>query len=245
MDMKNINKVWMNSLSFMDNSIIKSIIIIILVLYSSTIFDNINSFVGNIYNFSIVRLLILLVIVYISPKCPTIGILLGISYVISLSYMVNNENFTAGMTEMTGMTGMTGNSDYQLNDPLVSPTSVIKNNMLDSSIPSMEDNSTPSMLMRDSSAIETFFPLVNEDNISKSFDMRLGNTNVNTRSNGNDEHRQSGSVNVPDSCMQNYTPRFEAVSDVCSPTATFKNELNAQGLNFPEGFDHSVNGSPL
>jgi hypothetical protein len=221
MDIKNINKAWMNSLSFLDNSIINSIIIIILVLYSSTIFDNINSFVGNIYNFSIVRLLVLLVIIYVSPKCPTIGILLGISYVISLSYMVNNENFTSPFP------GFQGN---EYNESVNEEQNNYKRNiMVNPSVPVKEQ----------------FFPLVNEDDTSKSFDMRLKNTNVNTRSNGSEEHRQSGSVNVPDSCMQNYTPRFEAVSDVCSPTATFKNELNAQGLNFPEGFDHTVNGSPL
>ena len=208
--MKNINKVWMNSLSFLDNSIVKSIIIIILVLYSSAIFDNINSFVGNIYNFSIVRLLILLLIVYVSPKCPTIGILLGISYVISLSYMVNNENFKSPI-------------DY-------------------SEIHRPDDDENH---MSNSFIKEQFFPLVNEDDTSKSFDMRLKNTNVNTRSNSSEEHRPSGNVNVPESCMQNYAPRFESVSDVCTPTATFKNELNAQGLNFPEGFDHTVNGSPL
>ena len=40
--MKNIKKVWLNSLSFLDNNIINSIIIIVLVLYSSGIFENIN-----------------------------------------------------------------------------------------------------------------------------------------------------------------------------------------------------------
>lgn len=226
MDIKNINKVWMNSLSFLDNSIVNSIIIIILVLYSSTIFDNINSFVGNIYNFSIIRLLILLVIVYVSPKCPTIGILLGVSYVISLNYMVNNENFSAPLPGF-----QLPNEDEEQNR--------LKNKlMIDRSVRVNEPYSNKS-------PIEPFFPLVNENDTSKSFDMRLGNTNINTRSNSSEESKSSGSVNVPDSCMQNYTPRFEAISDVCTPTATFKNELNAQGLNFPEGFDQNVNGSPL
>ena len=225
MDMKNINKVWVNSLSFLDNSIVKSVIIIILVLYSSSIFDNINSFVGNIYNFSIVRLLILLVIVYVSPKCPTIGILLGISYVISLSYMVNNENFTLPFKK-----GYCLDADGTL-EPCSQETD--------------DDNYKNIMLNSSVGVKESFFPLVNEDDKSKSFDMRLKNTNVNTRSNSSDEHRPSGNINVPESCMQNYAPRFESVSDVCTPTATFKNELNAQGLNFPEGFDHTVNGSPL
>ncbi len=205
MDIKNINKMWTNSLSFLDNSVIKSIIIIVLILYSSTIFDNINSFVGNIYNFSIIRVVILLLIVYVSPKCPTIGILLGISYLISLNYMVNNENFGSF-------------PGFQQNDTIESPV----------------DDKTK--------VRESFFPLVNENDNANSFDTRLNNTNINTRSNSSEEKQ---GLNVPESCMQNYVPRFESLSDVCSPTSTFKNELNAQGLNFPEGFDQNVNGSPL
>lgn len=193
MDMKNLCKLWMNSLSFLDNCIINSIIVIILVLYSSTIFDNINSFVGNIYNFSIIRLLVLLVIIYITPKSPTIGILLGISYIVSLSYMVNAENISEKYSN--------------------------KNK-------------------------EHFFPLVNENDTSNSFDVKLNNRAMNSRGN-NEKDVVINNTNSQESCMQNYTPKYETVSDVCNPTATFKNELNAQGLNFPEGFDHSVNGSPL
>jgi len=193
MDMKNLCKLWMNSLSFLDNCVINSIIVIILVLYSSTIFDNINSFVGNIYNFSIIRLLVLLVIIYITPKSPTIGILLGISYVVSLSYMVNAEN----ISEKYSNKGK-----------------------------------------------EHFFPLVNENDVSNSFDVKLNNRTMNSREN-NEKDVVINNTNSQESCMQNYTPKYETVSDVCNPTATFKNELNAQGLNFPEGFDHSVNGSPL
>ena len=193
MDMKNLCKLWMNSLSFLDNCIINSIIVIILVLYSSTIFDNINSFVGNIYNFSIIRLLVLLVIIYITPKSPTIGILLGISYIVSLSYMVNAENISEKYSN--------------------------KNK-------------------------EHFFPLVNENDTSNSFDVKLNNRAMNSRGN-NEKDFVINNTNSQESCMQNYTPKYETVSDVCNPTATFKNELNAQGLNFPEGFDHSVNGSPL
>jgi hypothetical protein len=44
-------------------------------------------------------------------------------------------------------------------------------------------------------------------------------------------------------CLDNYNPRFEEVSDVCTPVSTFKEELNAQGLNFPEGFRYPNMGS--
>jgi hypothetical protein len=259
MDIKNINKMWNNSLSFLDNSLIKSIIIIVLVLYSSTIFDNINSFVGNIYNFSIIRLVILLVIVYVSPKCPTIGILLAVSYLISLNYMVNNENFGGfpGFQNTESFAGCPGfqNTESFAGCPGFQNTESFagcpgfQNNESFTGCPGFQNNESftgcPDFQSTKSSVPikESFFPLVNENDKQNSFDMRLNNTNMNTRSKGGEE--KNTSLNVPDSCMQNYVPRFESVSDVCSPTATFKNELNAQGLNFPGGFDQTVNGSPL
>ena len=35
-------------------------------------------------------------IIYIAPKDTTIAILLAISYLVSINYMINNENFTSG-----------------------------------------------------------------------------------------------------------------------------------------------------
>ena len=96
-NIKNISKVWISSLSFLDNYIVNAVIIIILFLYTSNIFTNINSFVGNLYNFSVVRLIVLLLIIYISPKSPTIGILLAISYILSVQYS-NNETFVSKNT---------------------------------------------------------------------------------------------------------------------------------------------------
>ena len=97
-NMKNINKMWINSLSFLDNSVINSIIVIILVLYSSTIFDNINSFIGNIYSYSIVRIIILLLTVYWFTFLLTIKFLLGTQefYYATLlpSFLLPNTNIS-------------------------------------------------------------------------------------------------------------------------------------------------------
>ena len=46
-------------------------------------------------------------------------------------------------------------------------------------------------------------------------------------------------------CMDNYVPQYQSLSNVCSPVATFKNELNTQGLNHPSGFNSPSVGSPL
>ncbi len=119
---KNIKKQWLNSLVFLDNSIINSIIIVILVLYSSTIFENINLFIGNIYKFSIVKFIIILLIVYISPKDTTIAILLAISYVVSLNYSVK-ENFTSSASNSAMMNNHLSASNstmMQKNIPMLS-----------------------------------------------------------------------------------------------------------------------------
>jgi len=189
--MKNFKKTWINSLSFLDNSIIHASIVIILIFYSSTIFSNINSFVGNLYNFSIVKLIVLVLIVYIAPKDTAIAVLLAVSYIVSLTYMVNNENFTTQEEEHA----------KKMKEPLR----------------------------------ESFFPL----------------TNLNTEQDSSSEYvmqnntRDAKKMDTKASCLKSYTPQFESVGDVCSPTATFKNEFNAQGLNYPEGFNSPVTGSPL
>lgn len=71
--------------TFLDNMYINMAIIIILILYNSQLFSNINKTIGNLYKYNFVKLLILLFITYIAPKDTNIAILLGISYVISLN----------------------------------------------------------------------------------------------------------------------------------------------------------------
>jgi hypothetical protein len=93
-NVKNMKKLWLNSLSFLDNSTLNGIIVVILFLYTSQIFSNINSFVGNFYNLDVIRVIVLLLIIYIAPKDTTIAILLALSYCVSLHYMMNSENFS-------------------------------------------------------------------------------------------------------------------------------------------------------
>ena len=188
---KDMKKMWMGSLSFLDNCYINAIIVIILLLYSSTIFENINNFIGNLYSLSIIKVIVLLLIVYVTPKDPTIGILLGLSYIVSLHFsQVNHEKFT----------------DKEDNND--------------------EDKEKFFPLMNVSEQKENFFPGVTEHVDANSFD-------------------PSQKHDTPSNCMKEYTPKFEAVGNVCEPVATFKNEFNAQGLNFPEGFDTNVVGSVL
>jgi hypothetical protein len=89
--MKSVDKCWNDSLSFMDNIYLKIVLYIVLILYSSTYFEDINIYVSNLYKkYKFLNIIVLLLIVYLGRACPVIGILLGISYAISLTYYTEN-----------------------------------------------------------------------------------------------------------------------------------------------------------
>ena len=248
-NMNNFKKNWLKSLSFLDNCMVNWTIVIILLLYCSTIFNNINSFVGNLYNFSIIKIIILLLIVYVAPKDTTIAVLLALSYIISIFYMANNENFYSSSNLLNEKDNFEDNkyadknfvgSNFILEKNSDRLMKYDKNNI--ESFSTKIPNSMPSMPSKMEKKggfkninTEHFFPLqkfdFTEDSIINS------NNNVNNNVNQN--------ILNDASCLQTYVPVNEKIGDVCNPTSTFKNEFNAQGLNYPEGFNHNVNGSPI
>ena len=94
--LKDIEKVWNRSVSWMDNLYVKVAIIVILILYSSTIFNNINIYVGSIYKNNFVKLVVLILIAWLAPKCPIVALLLAVSFVVSVIYSRSNEHFENG-----------------------------------------------------------------------------------------------------------------------------------------------------
>jgi hypothetical protein len=79
--------------SFKDNIYLLIVLYVILILYSSIYFKDINIYVGNLYKkYKFLNIINLLLILYLGKKYPVIGILLGISYIISLNYYKNNKN---------------------------------------------------------------------------------------------------------------------------------------------------------
>jgi hypothetical protein len=220
--MKSVDKCWNDSLSFMDNIYVKVVLYVVLILFSSTYFENINIYFGNLHkNYKFLNIVVLLLIVYLGRKCPVIGILLGISYVISLNYMSSKENFIPTFF---------GNNNYN-NERFTSGTAgADDSNGADENEEQINDNAyTPDVILGDSSDdnVENFFPGL--------------------MSNNDEKDSQSFNVAKKDSsdCKSLYTPQYESVGDVCNTVNTFKDELNAQGLNSPEGFNSNVMGSPL
>ena len=236
--MKNLKKNWMNSLSFLDNCYINAIIVIILVLYSSTIFDNINSLIGSMYNYSIVKIIILLLIIYIAPKDMTIALLLAISYVVSLSYSASTENFIPLNTSNNQVDGNSFNMKY----PMIGGES--KANM---PLPNNNNNSSNQFdiqyqMVGDSKANMPLPNNMNNSNNSNQFDIQYPMIGGEESKMKNENMNNTLSNEV---CNENYYSHHEPVSNVCDPVATFKDELNAQGLNYPEGHSWNPVGSKL
>jgi len=219
--MKSVDKCWNDSLSFMDNIYVKVILYVVLILFSSTYFENINMYFGNLHkNYKFLNIVVLLLIVYLGRACPVIGILLGISYVISLNYMSSKENFGP----------LSKKNDYE---------KFTSANSDDGSANSSGDEGSESMnanaLTTDSNPFDD-----NEDNVESFFPGLMSNSNEKEESKSFNEME-----NVSSDCKSLYTPQFESVGDVCNTVNTFNNELNAQGLNSPEGFNTNVIGAPL
>jgi hypothetical protein len=219
--MKSLDKSWNDSLSFMDNIYIKVVLYVVLILFSSTYFENINMYFGSLHkNYKFLNIVVLLLIVYLGRKCPVVGILLGISYIISLNYMSSKENFFPGFginnhneKFISGSGDGTENSSGDDDDD--------KSNNANALTPDTLPNSS------------------NNDNIESFFPGLMSNRDEKDSQSFNVEKKNSSD------CKSLYTPEYESVGDVCNSVNTFKDELNAQGLNSPEGFNSNVFGSPL
>ena len=89
----------MKYFTFLDNIHVNIAIIIILILYNSQLYSNINETIGNLYQYNFIKLLTLLLITYIASKDTNIAILLAISYIISLNSIsiekFNDNNYNA------------------------------------------------------------------------------------------------------------------------------------------------------
>lgn len=273
--MKSIRKMWESSLSFLDNHLLNSIIVFVLILYCSTIFDNINAFFGKLYNFSIVKLVVLLLVVYVSPKDTTIAILLAISYLVSMYYSVNETfiapaGFTDNAQQLAGMEKEMTQPSVFVPEPFVAPDNMDNNaqqlmgmerEMTEKNVYTPEAFVTSEEMtdmkekihqdklrlkkMKHEYKKEHFFPMMEMSGSESSYDTRLDNVNMETKKKMYKNVNSTMSTDATQACMDMYVPQFESVGNVCEPTATYKGELNAQGMNFPEGFDFTGMGSPL
>ena len=253
MDIKNMTKNINNSLQFLDNEYIYCIIVVILVLYNSLLFMNINDFFSNIYKFGIIRVIVLLLILYISQKSYLIALLFAMSYILSIYFdrekVDNTENFLNDEENNIpqGINDMDDNS-LIYDSQQINPNHKInnQNNINVENMKNMNNEAFNNMMNKeevsDENMLESMGNMNQEDVDDENMLESMGNMNKKHINGGNMLESMANKNNMmnnlsKDECIQNYTPLHESVGNVCEPVATFKDEYNAQGLNYPIGYN--------
>jgi len=249
MDIKNFAKGLTNSLKILDNQHVYCIIVVILFLYNSLLFININDFFSNIYKFGIVRVIVLLLILYTSQKSYLISLLLAMSYILSIYFdrekVHNTENFFNN-EESIAPKGI--NDMINSNNALTYDSEEINQNKIES----FEDDGRGGRGgyaggghkddekddgHEDSRSVRERFVAHGEEHMLHGEEHMMKHQNImESMSNMNEKNMMNNTLTETE-CLQNYKPKFDSVGNVCSPVATFNDEFNAQGLNYPIGYN--------
>ena len=228
--LEKMDKCILSSLSFLDNKTVFISIVFILFLYNTCLFSNINKYVGNIYEYHVVKVIILLLIIYVSRKSYLIGILLALSFVISLTYNSIIENFISG---------------YNSNESTYAEV----NNESNESFVAHHDHDD--MLHKGKRKRH----LMGKKHHRENMDNMMKNSEMEELMNGSEESKESFSNNLfmnqhhenrnmdesdevtSSDCLNNYMPKYEGLSNLCNTVSTFENSLDAQGLNHLNGYE--------
>ena len=234
MDIKNFAKGLTNSLKILDNQYVYCIIVVILFLYNSLLFININDFFSNIYKFGIIRVIVLLLILFTSQKSYLISLLLAMSYILSIYFdrekVHNTENFF-NHEEDSAPKGI--NDMINSNNALTYDSEEIDQNKM------INDQN----MINSSNTVESFVAheeehkMHSEKNIPHGEEHMMKHQNVMESMTNMNEKNMMNNTLTETECLQNYKPKFDSVGNVCSPVATFNDEFNAQGLNYPIGYN--------
>ena len=241
MDLKNFAKGLTNSLKILDNQHVYCAIVVILFLYNSLLFININDFFSNIYKFGIVRVIVLLLILYTSQKSYLISLLLAMSYILSIYFdrekvhktenFFNNEedNAPQGINDM-----INSNNALTYDSEKINQNSMMNDqNMINSSnnIESFAAHEEENMTHGEENMTH------GEEHMPHGEEHMMKHQNVMESMTNKNEKNMMNNTLTETECLQNYKPKFDSVGNVCSPVATFNDEFNAQGLNYPIGYN--------
>lgn len=225
-----LDKLILGSLSFLDNQNVYISIVFILFLYNTCLFSNINNLVSEYYENPVVKVVMLLLVIYVYRKSCLIGLLLGLSYVISLNYKSIVENFVSGYDSTFKTEAPVNNKSNESfeNHSETSDENEMNTETSDENEMNTEDNES----FENTHNIENFD---SEEPVPYENDL-VQNSTINQTNNESFENKKN--------CSENYMPKFESVGNVCSPVSTFENTLDAQGLNSLNGYEKIV-GSNL
>jgi len=241
----NVHHMIAGSLGFLDNYYIKLFIVILLVIYISSVVPWLTADVSKIFDNMIVKLLFVLIIAYISVKDPTIAILLAIAYAMSVNTVSKQrmmdvvapppfEQLNAGTANMPQM--VAGEEMHN------------SNNSNNSNSDNNRDNRVNSGMIGGETSEET---LPNNRRMMG----RRNNMNGGVRQNNMVETLDgSGGSGEPlgysngINCLNTLANGggggdSDSLSAPCAAVATYQGEFNAQGMNFPMGNPGKMNGA--
>jgi hypothetical protein len=229
MDMKNISKMWMDSLKMFDNMYVSSIIIFVLFLLVSALFTNINHEIKQLLNNQIVRIIVVLAIIWVAPKNVTIAILLATLYCMSM-HSISLKGLMEGFKDRVG-------KDDEDEDK------GIKKDRTERDVVKKDAKATKAKSMKDDSEnTETFENEGDEnkedDNETETFQNQIQEDFLPFLSNSQYESNFSSPLEqAPSGCLSTDPNQFALVGEPCSAVATFNGELNAQGMEPIMGFN--------
>jgi hypothetical protein len=110
-----VSKSVYNSLAFLENPLVRLILIAVIVIYAAGVVPALKSTVSTILNTTVAKLLMLLVILYVSARDTTLALMLTIAFLLTLQVNARNQvndAITEGMKaandeEMTNTVKMT------------------------------------------------------------------------------------------------------------------------------------------
>ncbi len=88
---KDVTKLANNSLKFLENDIVRLVLIAVVVLYCAGVAPELNSAVSQLLDSTLAKLIMLLVILYVSAKDTTLALMLTIALLLSLQVNAKNQ----------------------------------------------------------------------------------------------------------------------------------------------------------
>ncbi len=218
MDMKNLSKMWTDSLKFLDNTYVSSIIIFVLFLLVTALFTNINHEVKKLMRSNIFRVIVVLAIIWVAPKNVTIAILLGILYCMSMhSFSLKGLLGRMGIERFEGTEGGEGGEDKdEEKEGFESGDGGDGGEDKDEEKEGFENYDEN---FENEDNIEGFLPFLSNSQYEANFAPA----------------QQAPSVN----CLSTDPNQFDLVGEPCNAVATFEGEYNAQGMEPIMGFNLS------
>lgn len=205
-------------LSFVEHPVLRTVLLVVLVVFNSGLLPMVNMEVAKVLRLGVVRLLVVVVIALFSMRDPVLGILLAMALITS--------------TMGSGMEGMTNQEEQHGTNPSLGRAMEVNMDSMPSASPGQNSPMNMGRPMQDA-MIES---MTNQGEEEEKMEQEKQHENFDNR----DMNNSVQGFNVNPDCTDGNG------SLQCTPTQTFNQSMNAQGMmtSAPQGMSCSGMGSP-